>query len=64
MPYFMTPRFIEIVDDLPRTPTQKVQKFVLREQGNSDATWDRAAHGYRIGRSGASRHGVAITAEA
>lgn len=40
---FMTPRFIEFVDDLPRTPTGKVQKKVLRADPLSAATWDRFA---------------------
>jgi crotonobetaine/carnitine-CoA ligase len=31
--------------DLPRTPTQKVQKNVLRERGPTAATWDREAAG-------------------
>lgn len=45
MPYFMVPRYIEVVDVLPKTPSLRVKKFELREQGNSDATWDREAAG-------------------
>lgn len=40
---FMTPRFIEFVDDLPRTPTGKIQKKALRTDPLSAATWDRFA---------------------
>ena len=39
-PHFFVPRFMDFVDALPYTPTQKVQKFQLREQGNSAQTWD------------------------
>ena len=32
MPKYMRPRIVRIVDDLPRTATNKVQKYVLRAQ--------------------------------
>ena len=41
MPAFMVPRYMEAVPDLPRTPTEKTQKKVLRERGVGPATWDR-----------------------
>jgi crotonobetaine/carnitine-CoA ligase len=41
LPHFAVPRYVEIVDDLPRTATGRVQKHVLRERGLTDATWDR-----------------------
>ncbi|MGE0150975.1 MAG: AMP-binding protein [Reyranellaceae bacterium] len=50
MPYFMVPRFVRFVDQLPRTPTQKIRKIELREQGVTGDTWDCERHGYRIGR--------------
>lgn len=31
MPKFMWPQHIKFVDDLPRTPTNKLQKYKLRE---------------------------------
>jgi crotonobetaine/carnitine-CoA ligase len=40
-PYFFVPRYIEFVDSLPYTPTNKVQKFKLREKGLTPTTWDR-----------------------
>jgi len=46
MPYFMIPRYLEFVDDFPRTPTAKVEKYKLRRQGPGESTWDRAAHGW------------------
>ena len=55
MPYFMVPRYFELVDALPKTATNKVQKHDLRARGNSDATWDREAHGYKVTRHGLAR---------
>ena len=45
MPYHMVPRFIDVVDDLPRTPTDKVEKYKLRRDGVGPGTWDAAAAG-------------------
>ncbi|WP_407038236.1 AMP-binding protein [Halovalidus salilacus] len=41
MPYFMIPRFLEFIDELPTTENEKIQKAKLREWGNSADTWDR-----------------------
>ncbi len=46
-PYYFVPRYIEFVDSLPYTPTNKVQKYMLRERGVTPATWDRKAAGFR-----------------
>ena len=51
MAYFMVPRYVEIIDALPKTQTGKIQKFELRERGNSDATWDRVAAGVVLDKS-------------
>ena len=37
-PRHMVPRFIEVLAELPKTPTHKVEKFRLRAR--TDATWD------------------------
>jgi len=42
LPRFAQPRYIEIVDTLPRTPTEKVQKNKLRARGVGNNTWDRS----------------------
>ena len=55
MPYFMVPRFIEFRADLPRTPTQKVRKVALREEGITAATWDREVAGFKVTRDGLKR---------
>jgi carnitine-CoA ligase len=41
LPYFMVPRYLEFVAELPKTPTGKIQKFDLRERGITEQTWDR-----------------------
>lgn len=38
---FMRPRFIQIVDLLPKTPTEKIRKSELRERGRTADTWAR-----------------------
>ena len=50
MPYFMIPRFIRFVDSLPKTPTEKVQKHILKEQGVTPDTWDMEKAGYKVKR--------------
>jgi crotonobetaine/carnitine-CoA ligase len=39
--YFAVPRYIRVVEELPKTVSQRVQKFVLREQGVTPDTIDR-----------------------
>jgi crotonobetaine/carnitine-CoA ligase len=41
LPRFMIPRFYRVELTLPKTPTGKIQKFPLREQGLSVPHWDR-----------------------
>jgi carnitine-CoA ligase len=41
----MVPRFVEFVETLPRTPTEKVEKYRLRDRGVTSATWDREKDG-------------------
>jgi crotonobetaine/carnitine-CoA ligase len=43
--HFMVPRYFRILPDLPRTPTQKVQKHILRSEGVTDDAWDREKAG-------------------
>jgi crotonobetaine/carnitine-CoA ligase len=49
-PYFFVPRYVEFLDDLPRTPTGRVQKFKLRERGVTPETWDARAAGFEVRR--------------
>jgi crotonobetaine/carnitine-CoA ligase len=41
LPCFAVPRYIEFRQELPKTPTSKVQKNVLREEGVTSRTWER-----------------------
>ncbi len=41
LPRYAQPRFIEILSELPRTPTGKVQKAKLRDRGVAETAWDR-----------------------
>jgi crotonobetaine/carnitine-CoA ligase len=46
MPKFMLPRYVEVVDDLPRTEaSMRIRKHELRARGITQATWDREATG-------------------
>lgn len=40
MAKFMVPRYVRLLNSLPKTPTDKVEKFRLRQQGTAGA-WDR-----------------------
>jgi carnitine-CoA ligase len=56
LPYFMVPRYIEVVKELPKNFTGKVKRADLRKEGVTATTWDARAAGLRI-----SRHGIART---
>jgi len=50
MAYFMVPRFLRFMPELPKTPTMRVQKVLLRNEGVSEGTWDREKAGYQVKR--------------
>lgn len=50
MPYFAVPRFVEVVESLPKSPIGRVQKFELRKRGITDGTWDAVAAGHVVKR--------------
>ena len=50
MPHFMVPRYIRVMDELPKTPTQKVQKHRIRSDGVTADTWDREQAGVVVRR--------------
>lgn len=45
MANFMIPRYVEFVDELPKTPVGRIEKYKLREEGITKNTWDRLAGG-------------------
>ncbi len=50
MAYFAIPRYLEFVEELPKTPTGRVEKYRLREAGITAKTWDREKAGIKITR--------------
>nr|WP_203614192.1 AMP-binding protein [Streptomyces sp. SID13726] len=50
MAHFMVPRYVRVLPELPVTETGKVRKEVLRAQGVTPDTWDRAAAGIEVTR--------------
>jgi crotonobetaine/carnitine-CoA ligase len=47
MAYFMVPRYVEFAAELPRTMSQKVEKYKLRQAAEARLTelWDRERAG-------------------
>ncbi len=41
MAHFAVPRYVEYVTELPKTPTNRIEKYRLRELGITENTWDR-----------------------
>lgn len=50
-PFFMLPRYLEFVDEIPRSPTAKVEKYKLMDSGLAPDAWDREAVGYVVHRN-------------
>ncbi len=50
LPYYAVPRYLEFVDELPRTIALRADKQALRDRGVSAETWDREAAGIRLRR--------------
>jgi carnitine-CoA ligase len=50
MPYFCVPRYVEVVDELPKTIIGRVRKDILRGRGVGPGAWDRESHGYIVSR--------------
>ena len=52
MAYFMMPRFVEFRDGLPRTMSEKVEKYKLRQAAEErrDEIWDREKAGIEVRR--------------
>jgi crotonobetaine/carnitine-CoA ligase len=48
--HHMIPRYVRIIDELPKTPTAKVEKHVLRSEGLTPDTWDRERAGITVRR--------------
>jgi carnitine-CoA ligase len=50
LPHYAVPRYVRITDELPKTPSQRIEKYRLRAEGLPPGTWDRDDHGYEVRR--------------
>jgi crotonobetaine/carnitine-CoA ligase len=41
LPKFMVPRYVEFMEQLPKSASEKIQKLVLKKQGITLGTWDK-----------------------
>jgi crotonobetaine/carnitine-CoA ligase len=51
LPYFAIPRYVEIIDELPKNAVARVMKHMLRQRPMTDAIWDLEALGFTVARS-------------
>ncbi|MFT5350645.1 MAG: crotonobetaine/carnitine-CoA ligase [Planctomycetota bacterium] len=50
MAYFAIPRYIAFRKDLPKTPSERVEKYKLKNEGVTDDCWDREEAGIKLTR--------------
>jgi crotonobetaine/carnitine-CoA ligase len=52
MAHFMVPRFVHFIDALPKTASEKIEKYKLKTwaEQNRHALWDREAAGLKLDR--------------
>ena len=50
MPYFCVPRYLEVLDEIPKNVIGRVRKDLLRNRGLGEDAWDREDHGYVLSR--------------
>jgi crotonobetaine/carnitine-CoA ligase len=48
MPYFQIPRYVALIEEFPKTPTQRIQKKLLSRDVNG--VWDLEQTGYKVGK--------------
>ncbi len=51
MPRFAVPRYLRVMAELPKTPSQRIQKYKLRDEGVTEDTADRETLGIVVPRS-------------
>ncbi len=51
LPYFAVPRYIRVLDQLPKNASHRVVKSVLAAEGTPEGTWDRRAAGVEVARN-------------
>ncbi len=50
MAYFMVPRYVEFIDEFPKTSTERIQKFKLIAKGIGES-WDRENSNYKVNKT-------------
>jgi crotonobetaine/carnitine-CoA ligase len=50
LPRFAVPRYLRFVEELPKTPSQRIKKYLLRAEGITSDTVDRVATGLVVPR--------------
>jgi carnitine-CoA ligase len=50
MPYFCVPRYVEVLEEIPKNPIGRVRKDLLRSRGLGSGAWDRERHHYIVSR--------------
>jgi crotonobetaine/carnitine-CoA ligase len=50
LPYFMVPRYVRVVPEIPKTETNKPRKVIFRDAGITPDTWDREREGIKLHR--------------
>src|SRR5690606_38441233 len=48
VPHFAVPRYVRIVEQVPKTPSQRIEKYKLRQEGITSDTWGRETVGYNV----------------
>jgi crotonobetaine/carnitine-CoA ligase len=51
MAHYAIPRYVELVEELPKGGTQRIQYGILKQRGVTPGTWDREAAGYKVERA-------------
>jgi crotonobetaine/carnitine-CoA ligase len=50
MLYFAVLRYVEFMESLPKTATERTQKYLLKQAGVTPKTWDREKAGIKVTR--------------
>jgi crotonobetaine/carnitine-CoA ligase len=50
LPHYAVPRYVRVAAELPKTPSQRIEKYRLRAEGLLPGTWDREEHDYEVRR--------------
>jgi crotonobetaine/carnitine-CoA ligase len=48
LPHFAVPRYVRFLPELPKTPSQRIEKYRLRSEGVTADTWDREEQGFAV----------------